>query len=57
MCARVACSLIRDWRQDLLRHEADNAGAIYPLTREGGFPADLVTEVSFETGLSTATAM
>lgn len=38
-------------------HEADNAETIYRHAREGGFPADLVTEVSSEIGPATANAM
>lgn len=38
-------------------HEAENAETIYRHAREGGFPADLVTEVSAEIGPATAKAM
>lgn len=37
-------------------HEADSAETIYRHASEGGFPADLVTEVASEIGPSTATA-
>ena len=35
-------------------HEAENAEAIYKHAREGGFPADKVTEVTATTGPATA---
>jgi hypothetical protein len=38
-------------------HEADNAETIYRHAREGGFPADLVTEISSEIGPETASAV
>lgn len=37
-------------------HEADSAEIIYRHASEGGFPADLVSEVVSEIGPSTATA-
>jgi hypothetical protein len=37
-------------------HEADNAETIYRHAREGGFPADLVTEISSEICPATADA-
>jgi hypothetical protein len=37
-------------------HEAENAETIYRHAREGGFPADLVTEISAEIGPATANA-
>lgn len=38
-------------------HEAESAETIYRHAREGGFPADLVTEISSEIGPATANAM
>lgn len=38
-------------------HEAENAETIYRHAREGGFPADLVTEISAEIGPATAKSM
>lgn len=38
-------------------HEAENAETIYRHAREGGFPADLVTEISSEIGPATASAI
>jgi len=35
-------------------HEADDAETVYRHAREGGFPADLVTEVSSVIGPDTA---
>ena len=35
-------------------HEAPDAETIYRHAREGGFPADLVTEISAEIGPTTA---
>jgi Protein of unknown function (DUF4242) len=35
-------------------HEAPDAGTIHRHARKGGFPADLVTEISAEIGPSTA---
>ncbi|AMJ62294.1 DUF4242 domain-containing protein [Bosea sp. PAMC 26642] len=37
-------------------HEADSAEIVYKHASEGGFPADLVTEVTTEIGPSTGTA-
>jgi hypothetical protein len=38
-------------------HEAGNAETIYRHAREGGFPADLVTEISSEICPETANAL
>lgn len=35
-------------------HEAESADAVYRHAREGGFPADLVTEIKAEIGPKTA---
>jgi hypothetical protein len=35
-------------------HEADSAETVYRHAREGGFPADLVTEIASEIGPQTA---
>jgi len=35
-------------------HEAESAEAIYKHSKEGGFPADLVVEISSEIGPNTA---
>lgn len=37
-------------------HEADNAEAIYRHAKEGGFPADLVSEITNTFGPETASA-